>query len=162
MKKTKSRNAFKILGIILISSGLLFTACSKESEKEPATEETTSAPAATEAPADDGKGVGPVKSVSLADIDDKLVAEGKAIFETKCTACHKIEAKHVGPALQGVTERRKPEWIMNMIMNPAEMTQKDPVAKKLFAEYLVQMANQNVSEPEARAILEYFRSADKK
>ena len=64
----------------------------------------------------------------------------------------------VGPALAGVTERRTPEWIMNMIMNPEEMVEKDPAAKALLAEYLAPMANQNITEEEARAILEFFRT----
>jgi hypothetical protein len=73
-----------------------------------------------------------------------------------------MNARKVGPALKDVTNRRKPEWIMNMIMNPAEMTQKDPTAKSLLGEYMTQMANQNVDEKGARAILEYFRTNDKK
>ena len=50
---------------------------------------------------------------------------------------------------------------MNMILNPQEMTEKDPVAKKLLAEFMTQMVNQNVAESEARVLLEYFRSVDK-
>jgi hypothetical protein len=68
----------------------------------------------------------------------------------------------VGPPLAGVTERRSPEWIMNMILNPVEMTQKDPAAMELYATYLVQMTFQNVSQDETREILEYFRQMDNK
>jgi len=111
---------------------------------------------------DDGMGFGPVKSLSIpAEIDEALAAEGMKHFEAKCTACHKFEKeKYVGPGLLGVTKRRKPEWIMNMILNPQEMTQRDPVAKELFATYLTQMTNQNVTEPEARSMYEYFRKMD--
>lgn len=130
-----------------------------------ATSEST-APAEDTAPADaadDGKGVGPVKSVTLATIDPALVAEGKKIFDAKCTACHKADAnKYVGPGLKDVTGRRKPEWIMNMILNPTEMTQKDPQAKKLFSQFMIQMTNQNMDEKQARAVLEFFRSNDAK
>ena len=45
-----------------------------------------------------------------------------------------------------------------MIMNPEEMVEKDPAAKALLAEYLAPMANQNITEEEARAILEFFRT----
>mgnify|MGYP001420200365 CR=1 FL=1 len=111
---------------------------------------------------DDGLGFGPVKSVTIPqEIDEALAAEGSKHFEAKCTACHKFEeAKYVGPGLLGITKRRKPEWIMNMILNPQEMTQRDPVAKELFATYLTQMTNQNVTEPEARSMYEYFRKMD--
>lgn len=108
-------------------------------------------------------GIGPIQSkIELGPIDDALAQKGEKLFNEKCTACHKIEERYVGPALKGITERRTPEWIMNMILNPMEMTQKDPQAKELLAEYLTQMTNQNVSQEDARAILEYFRKIDSK
>jgi mono/diheme cytochrome c family protein len=107
-------------------------------------------------------GIGPIKKVEISEnIDMNLVNEGKKIFELKCSACHKLEERYVGPAIKGITKRRKPEWIMNMILNPIEMTQKDSTAKQLLSEYLVQMTFQDVKESEARAILEYFRYIDK-
>ncbi len=106
----------------------------------------------------DNKGIGPISSVELGDIDDALVEKGKEIFKANCTACHKIKKRFVGPALQGITERRSPEWVMNMILNPEEMVEKDPIAKALQAEYSSPMANQSLSEDEARAIFEYLRT----
>lgn len=107
-------------------------------------------------------GIGPVDKVELGPtIDDALAIKGKHIFETKCLSCHKINEKFVGPALLGVTKRRKPEWIMNQILNPEEMTKKDEVAKRLFFEHnMTQMTFQNVTRDDARAILEYFRKND--
>lgn len=105
-------------------------------------------------------GVGPITRVELGPLDAALAAKGKVAFEQKCSACHKIDERYVGPALKGVTQRRKPEWIMNMILNPSEMLDKDPVAKELLATYLTRMTFQNVSKDEARAILEYFRQVD--
>ena len=104
------------------------------------------------------KGIGPISSVELAEIDPALAKTGEEVFTAKCSACHKIEKRFVGPALRGVTERRSPEWIMNMILNPDQMTKENPTAKKLLSEYLTQMANQNLSHDEARAVLEYFRT----
>ena len=105
------------------------------------------------------KGIGPITSLTLGDIDNTMVAEGEVIFKAKCTACHKISKKFVGPALKGVTQRRSPEWIMNMTLNPEEMIQKDPIAKQLLADANgAPMANQNLTEEEARALLEYFRT----
>lgn len=159
-------NILKFLSISLISSTLLLSSCSKENNADDTGDdieiEETQTSTENAAPVDDGKGVGPVKSIDIPDtIDAKLVAEGKAIFDVKCVACHNLDSRKVGPALKDVTKRRKPEWIMNMIMNPAEMTQKDPTAKKLLGEYMTQMADQNVSEKEARSILEFFREDDK-
>ncbi|MGB0863438.1 MAG: c-type cytochrome [Saprospiraceae bacterium] len=113
-----------------------------------------------EADPKDSKGVGPVSELLLDDgIDQKMADAGSVIFEAKCTACHKPTEKHIGPAPQGVLDRRSPEWVMNMILNPEEMVQKDPVAKKLLMEYNGSpMANQNLTEAEARSVLEYFRT----
>lgn len=104
------------------------------------------------------KGVGPITSITLGEIDQKMADEGKAVFLAKCSACHKISKRVVGPALVGVTTRRSPEWIMNMILNPEKMVAENPTAKALLAEYVAPMANQNLTEAEARLILEYFRT----
>jgi mono/diheme cytochrome c family protein len=104
------------------------------------------------------KGTGPISSVTLGEIDEEMAAEGQEIFKAKCSACHKMSKRFVGPGLAGVTERRTPEWIMNMILNPEKMVAENEAAKKLLAEYLSPMANQSLTEKEARAILEYFRT----
>lgn len=112
-------------------------------------------------PEDLPKGVGPIQELELEDeIDPALAEQGKTNFEQFCTACHKLDQRYVGPALQGVTTRRAPEWIMNMILVPDKMIQEDETAYNLFAEYMTQMANQHMTEEQARAILEYFRSVD--
>ena len=105
-------------------------------------------------------GIGPVKKVELGEIDMAFVEKGKQVFDMKCIACHKFDSKLVGPPLQGVTKRRKPEWIMNMILNPEQMTKEDPTAKQLFAEYLTQMTFQDVTQDDARTILEYLRTME--
>jgi mono/diheme cytochrome c family protein len=138
----------------------LITSCGGEGKKDekattPVEEQKT---AVEETDPMKNKGVGPITSVTLGEIDQKMADEGKAIFTLKCTACHKISKRLVGPALAGVTERRTPEWIMNQILNPEEMVLKDPIAKKLLAEYIAPMANQGLTEAEARKILEYFRT----
>lgn len=108
------------------------------------------------------KGIGPVKSVTISEsIDEAKATHGEDVFQKMCSACHKMDKKFIGPKIDGVTERRSPEWIMNMIMNPEEMIQKDPIAKQLLIESnMAVMANQNINEEDARAILEYFRKYD--
>lgn len=150
---------------VLLCCTLLFGCSSGDGEQATATENEESGLAhqAPEAAVeDDGKGVGPVSSVEVGEgIDEALASEGKSIFEGKCSACHQLsDQKVVGPGLAGVTGNRKPEWIMNMIINPEEMTKKDPAAKKLLAEHLTQMTNQNVNEQDARALLEFLRQND--
>ena len=166
-----SNSIFHILLIIFLMATILFIfSCSSSGNKEsaqPQNEENTGANLLAEGESEDdamikeGKGIGPVKSVTVGAIDNAMAEEGKKVFEAKCTACHKTtEEKYVGPGLKGVTQRRKPEWIMNQILNPAEMTQKDPTAKYLLATHLTQMTNQNLTQDDARKVLEYFRKLD--
>ena len=108
------------------------------------------------------KGVGPITSVNVTGtINQSMADEGEVTFNSICSACHKLDQKFIGPALIGVTKRRTPEWIMNMIMNPEQMVKKNAQAKKLHMEYTSPMVNQGLTEAETRSILEYFRSNDK-
>lgn len=112
--------------------------------------------------ANDGKGIGEIKNVELTNpLNDNMVATGKAIYEMKCAACHKLDDKRVvGPGFEGVTNRRRPEWVMNMITNVDVMLEEDPAAQELLEQCLTRMPNQNVSVGDARSILEFFRHND--
>lgn len=103
-------------------------------------------------------GIGPVtEAVTLEAPDHELAEEGEELFETKCSACHKLEERYVGPALHDVLARRTPAYVMNMMLNPQEMYEQHPAAKALLAEYLSFMPNQGLTREEARAVLEYLR-----
>jgi cytochrome c len=105
------------------------------------------------------KGIGPVKELSLGEVNPTMAAEGEAIYAKMCSACHKPTEKFIGPAPKGILERRSPEWVMNMILNPEEMIKSDPIAKQLLVEAnLAPMANQHLTEEQARSVLEYFRT----
>jgi hypothetical protein len=110
------------------------------------------------------KGIGKYQHVELTHpIDDSMALKGKNIYEVKCASCHKLtDEKLVGPGFANVTERRTPEWIMNFITNTDEMIEKDAVAQQMLEECLVRMPNQNLSEQDARSILEFMRKNDVK
>lgn len=129
-----------------------------ETKKEVVQEPTTTK--ASETVDMENKGVGPITDLTLPpNVDQTMASRGQEIFKSMCTACHKIDKKFIGPKMAGITERRTPEWIMNMILNPQVMVQKDPLAKQLLIEHNGSpMANQGLSEEEARAVLEYFRT----
>lgn len=146
----------KKINLLLLLSAFLF-ACGGNSGKEEA--QTEEAPTTENTDPMKNKGIGPVTSVTLTDIDQEMVAEGKTIFENMCTACHKADKKFIGPSPQGILDRRTPEWVMNMILNPEEMVEKDPIAKQLLVEHNgAPMADQNLTEDQARKVLEYFRT----
>lgn len=105
-------------------------------------------------------GIGPVTNVDIDDIDDDLAESGEEIFETKCSACHKMDSRYVGPALGDVLERRSPEFVMNMMLNPEEMLQKHPDVREMLAQFMTPMPDQQLSQDDARAVLEYLREED--
>lgn len=155
MKKVKFPLLFALLGFLIG-----FYSCTP-SDKPSETTTTTTQPAAP-AVSDpmQNKGIGPVKSVTLAaEIDQEMAARGKEVYNAMCTACHRTDQKFIGPAPVGILERRSPEWIMNMILNPDQMVKEDPIAKQLLIEFNGSpMANQNLTETQAREILEFFRT----
>lgn len=108
----------------------------------------------------DNKGVGTIENLELADIiDSDMVSRGEALFNTNCSACHKVDKRFIGPSPKGIMQRRSPEWIMNMILDPQKMVEEDRCAKDLLVEFNgAAMANQNMTEDQARDILEFFRT----
>ena len=103
-------------------------------------------------------GIGPVESLTFIEYNEKLADKGKVLFGQKCTACHKTDARYIGPSLKGIYDRRNPAWVMNIMLNPTEMIKKDPIAIQLLKDYNnVVMYNQNLTFDEARALAEYFR-----
>lgn len=112
--------------------------------------------------ADPTKGIGQVKNVTLhTPLEQERIIRGKAIYEMKCSACHRLDEKRVvGPGWKDVTKNRKPEWIMNMVTNVDVMLEQDAEAQKLLELCLTRMPNQNVSIGDARDVLEFMRQND--
>lgn len=156
------KNLFKTL--VVIATLVLYSCGGNSNEKKVATKKND-APKEEKVEVVDAdpmksKGVGPITNMEIAEaIDAAMVERGTELFNSKCAVCHKVDKKFVGPAMQGVTERRTPEWIMNMILAPEKMVAEDPIAKQLLIDHNGSpMANQNLTEAEARDILEYFRT----
>lgn len=104
-------------------------------------------------------GVGPITApVELGAIDPAKAAQGETLFQYNCEACHMLEDRFVGPPLGRVLEHRSAAFVMNFILNPEQMVREHPEGQKLLAEYPLVMPYQNISEDEARAIVEYLRT----
>jgi mono/diheme cytochrome c family protein len=104
-------------------------------------------------------GIGPMtEEVHVGPVNPGLAAQGKALFEAKCSACHRMGEKYVGPALGEVTLRRTPTYIMNMVLNPDGMYTHHPVAKELLGQFMTQMPNLGLTQDQARQLLEYLRT----
>jgi len=146
--------------IICSATTILLFACSPGKPKEESSESKKENPVAEVV--DPSKGIGQIKNVNLhTPLELDRVERGKAIYDMKCSACHKLtDQRIVGPGWKDVTKKRKPEWIMNMILNVDVMLDQDPEAQKLLELCLTRMPNQNVSIGDARDILEFMRQND--
>ena len=111
---------------------------------------------------DPNRGAGKFTHVELGEkLDQAMAKDGEKISEVKCSGCHKLtEERLVGPGWKGVTERNKPEWIMNFITNPSEMIDKDPKLQAQLELCLVRMPNQSLTDDDARKLLELMRKND--
>ncbi len=170
--KLKNRSIVRTTGIwaIMLSSMFVVIRCSQSSDNTQSTKKETvnptesaeSSKTTAETKSNDplqNKGIGPIKDLKLGELNEEMVATGKKIYEVKCIACHNISEKLIGPPQAGVLKRRSPEWVMNLMLNPEEMLKKDPIAIELLKEYNnIPMTNQQLTEEEARAILEFFRT----
>ncbi|RZF62470.1 cytochrome c [Sphingobacterium corticibacterium] len=153
----------KLMTLCMI--GILLYACTSNSNNDQQTkrsfpeEKTKTSDASTYDPK---RGEGKFDAVEVGDqLDVAMAKEGKTIADVKCASCHKYtEERLVGPGWAGVSEKHKPEWIMNFITNPDPMIDKDPELQAQLELCLVRMPNQNLSETEARSILEFMRQND--
>jgi len=153
----------KFLTTVILAS-LFIYACGNNEQSSNSTEKETTEKPKKEVPETIkmGKGVGEFTEVEVSDpLNKEWIERGQAIYDMKCSACHKLtDQRVVGPGFEGVTNRRKPEWIMNMITNVDVMLTEDPTAQKLLEECMTRMPNQNIKPDDARKILEFFRKND--
>lgn len=147
---------------ILMASILSITlfACTS---KQDADEAAKSSPSPVEAAAEQPEVHGiEIKDLSLTNpLNQEWVTNGEKIYDSKCLSCHKLtDEKVVGPGWKGVTQRRKPIWIMNMILNVEIMLDEDPEAQLMLEQCLIRMPNQNLTHDEARQVVEFMRHND--
>jgi len=111
---------------------------------------------------DPNRGVGKFTDVEVSPtLDAALASKGQGAFDVKCSSCHKTtDEKLVGPGWKGVTQRHKPAWILNFMTNTDEMINKDPAVQAQLEICLVRMPNQNLTDDEAKSLLEFMRQND--
>jgi mono/diheme cytochrome c family protein len=156
----------KLIVISAVATSLILYACGGGDQK-PADSATTESASSTEASGanpsyDPDRGAGKFKDVSVpAQLDVAMAAAGEKVYDVKCSSCHKLsDEKLVGPGWKGVSQRHKPEWIMNFVTNPDEMIDKDPKAQAMLEICMVRMPNQNLSDDDARSVYEFMRKND--
>jgi cytochrome c5 len=162
----KQKTPMTMKKILLITTFAFIYACAGNTEKKEAPESESSASDLmkedTAHYAPDEKGIGKFTHVDITPaLDAKMAADGSGIYDLKCSSCHKLTKERlVGPGWEGVTARRKPEWVMNFVTNTDEMITKDPQAQAMLELCMVRMPNQSLSDEDARAVYEFMRKND--
>ncbi|MFN8625037.1 MAG: cytochrome c [Candidatus Binatia bacterium] len=90
----------------------------------------------------------------------QLAEEGESIFRDQCAACHTIGGgdQPMGPDLEGVTERRSPEWLAEFVRDPAgKISAGDPVALELTERFQgIAMPTLELTDAQLKAVLTYL------
>jgi mono/diheme cytochrome c family protein len=90
---------------------------------------------------------------------DALVAQGKQLFEQKCSGCHGLGSgdRPTGPDLAGITQRAEHDWLARFIREPDKvLASGDPAASALMAKYHMAMPNLGLDADEVEALLAYL------
>ena len=90
--------------------------------------------------------------------------EGKSIFTTRCTACHAIDKRVVGPALMNVDQRHDEKWIISFVHSSQTVIKSgDTAAVALFKNFnsTIMPDHPDLSEENIKSILEYIKSEAK-
>ena len=148
--------------MIVCALSVLFVACGGGNTDNNANTTEGTAETPTIEDYDPNRGEGKFDNVEVGDnLNQAMAIEGEKTSEMKCLSCHKLsDERLVGPGWHGVTTRHQPEWLMNFMTNTDAMIDKDPKVQAMLEICMVRMPNQNLSDEEARSILEFMRKND--
>ena len=156
----------KFYFVIAVFISLLIIKCGPNKQKENQNDKTSTDNKDTVVISQgaNSKGIGRFSNVQLTHpLDENMITKAEPIYNSKCIACHKLtDEKLVGPGWKGVTDRRTSEWIMNFITNTQVMLDKDLQAQSDLVTCIVRMPNQDLTDEQARQMLEFMRKNDGK
>ena len=74
----------KLKVFVLASLVAVISSCGSDGKKEEKASKPVEVKKVVEVDPLDDKGIGPIKSITLAEIDEAMAAEGKEVFKLKC------------------------------------------------------------------------------
>lgn len=155
----------KFLFVIAALMCILIIRCGSDESKENSNDrKAASTDTVVISQGTNSKGIGRFNEIKLTHpLDENMISKAQLIYNSKCFACHKLTTeKLVGPGWKGVTDRRTAEWIMNFITNTQVMLDKDLAAQSMMVTCVVRMPNQDLTDEQAREMLEFMRKNDGK
>jgi mono/diheme cytochrome c family protein len=88
-------------------------------------------------------------------------ADGQAIFQAQCAACHTIGGGVlVGPDLKGIAQQRDPAWLARFIAQPSKLlAEGDPTAAALLQQFNnVKMPDLGLTQAQVASIIAYLEA----
>lgn len=92
--------------------------------------------------------------------DDAIIQQGGALFQDwGCNTCHAVDRKLVGPALEGVYDRRELTWIYSFVKNSSRVIASgDEYAVNLYNEFNnLQMPNHALEDEQILSIVAWVK-----
>ncbi len=91
--------------------------------------------------------------------DPEIIGAGEQLYSQNCKACHRIDQRLIGPALQNVYDRRDMEWIFAFVKNSQKVIEGgDNYAIALFDEYnKIAMTSFDFTDEEILSIIAYVK-----
>ncbi|MBK8705759.1 MAG: c-type cytochrome [Saprospiraceae bacterium] len=90
-----------------------------------------------------------------------MVAHGKTVYDQSCASCHALTGDRIkASGFSGITKRRKPEWIMNMITGVATKLETDAAKAAKLEQCPTRKADTRLNIVQARDFLEMLRMND--
>jgi cytochrome c2 len=97
-------------------------------------------------------------------VDAELAKRGNTVWGNNgCWLCHRIgaEGSKTGPNLEGLFQRRTPDWVTQYLKNTTTMEYRDSVARSLAAEYAgKRMPQFKLSHWDIQAVMHYIALQD--
>ncbi|MEZ4971923.1 MAG: c-type cytochrome [Cyclobacteriaceae bacterium] len=98
--------------------------------------------------------------------DPAVIADGAALFDANCKACHRVKQKLIGPALAGVYDRTPSlDWIKNFVRNSSKVIASgDEYANKIYEENgkTLMTAFTSFSDDQIMSIMAYVKAEAEK
>ncbi len=97
------------LHAITLTSLLGAVACGGGEKAAPPAASTPAAAGSDLTPWQLENGIGPItETITLGPVNHEMAEAGQKLFEAKCSACHKLGERYVGPPLGGITGQGDP------------------------------------------------------
>lgn len=105
-----------------------------------------------------------IRKVNLSNPPNLMMAQkGQKVHEEKCVSCHTLDTKKTQlKSLAGITRRRNPEWIMNMITGVNTTLETNAVAMQKLEGCPSRQPATRLNIEQARDYLEMLRYIDSK